>query len=829
VRLHPAATAAHERPNNLPAPVTSFIGRADEIRAVTGYLTGQARLVTLTGTGGVGKTRLAQETAWQLLHAGAFPDGVWWVELGSISDPRRVAQAVAAVLGLQEEPDRPFSDLLLDALRPRRLLLVLDNCEHLVQACAALAYDILCGCPHVAILATSREPLKAHGEIERHVPPLERPDPRRLPSIDRLREFEAVRLFAERAAAASSSFHLSDRNASPVARVCDQLDGIPLALELAAARARVLSVDQIAARLDDRFRLLADGPRTGPARQRTLEAAVAWSYDLLGAEERRLFDRLAVFAGGWTLEAAEAICGDPGTGLVLDILGRLVEKSLVAVNDGPNGGTWYRMPETIRQFAAGRLRDSGEERLLRERHFQWYVRFALEAEEKLRFAPVSWSTRGQWLERLRWEIPNLRAAWHWPLEGDGSPRDGLRLGAALFAYFWCGWLNEGSDCLAALLQRDRGSEPTPERAWALATASKLAAHYGDDASAVELANEYLALPPHLWTPTATAFVHNSLGLVATHEGDFPRARAHVSTALAQGRAGGDTQAVALYLVYLGGIASAEGRVDEAQAVYGQAAAMGRQLDFPPAVGLALAGLARLLHARGERAQARGLYRQALVALRDMGAMQQIAQLLTGLAYVELDSGDPRQAAARFGEGLELALGLGQRDSLADVLEGIGVVLATASGREPSRLRPALQLLGASMGLRRPAAAAAESVASPALARAGAILGEQRVATLLEEGRALGLDEATGLARRALDDLLRSSDATGVAAASVLTRREQEVVTLLARGASNRQIADALVIAERTAEMHVSNVLAKLGLTSRAQVAAWAADQLPRVV
>jgi non-specific serine/threonine protein kinase len=790
--VRPAATSGREAPNNLNARLTSFVGRAQEVAKVVDYLTGTARLVTLTGTGGVGKTRLAQEAARQLLHADAFADGLWWVDLAAVSDPRRLAQAVGSVLGLQEEPDRSFSEVLPRALRTRRILLVLDNCEHLVQACAELVFEILQACPRVSILATSREPLKVQGEVARQVRPLEWPDTARLPSLERLHDSDAVRLFADRAAAANDSFHVTELNASAVARVCQQLDGIPLALELAAARVPVLSVEQIAARLDDCFRLLADGIRTAPPRQRTLEAAVAWSYDLLAEQEQRLFNRLATFRGGWTLEAAEAICGDPDSELVLDVLGRLVEKSLVVSDDGPNGARWYRMTETIRQFAARRLLDSGDERLLRERHFQWYVQFALEAEQNLRFLPVGWSVRRRWLERLRWEIANLRLAWQWPLNGDGSPRDGLRLGAALFAFFWSGFLNEGSDCLAALLERDRGSAPTGARAWALATASKLAAHYGDIPSAVALAKEYSALPVLLHTPLSTSFVHNSLGIAAIRAGDYAGARAHVLTALAEGRVADDRQAVALFFVYLAGIATAEAHLDEAQDLYRQAAAMGREIDFPPAVGLALAGLARLVHASGERAQARELYQQAQTALQDMGAMPQIAQMLFGLGHLELEDGDWKQAAARFGESLELAASIGDRETVAQALEGLQAVVTRA------RVTP----------------------------------GEQSTDRLLHDLRASAPEDALGVARRVLDDLAHATASTVVADTSMFTRREQEVVTLLARGASNREIADTLVVAERTAEMHVSNILAKLGLTGRAQVAAWAADQrepAPRAV
>ena len=724
-------------PNNLPAPVTSFVGRTHEISEVLALLDGRSRLVTLTGIGGVGKTRLAQEIAWRLLETDSLADGVWWVELAPVTDPRRLAQAVASTLGLQEEPDRPFAEVLCGALRTRRLLLVLDNCEHLVHASAELVYDVLRACPTVSILATSREPLKADGEIERTVPPLVCPDTSELIALERLREFDAVRLFADRAAGASDRFQLTERTAPAVARVCQQLDGIPLALELAAARIRVLSVDQIAARLDDCFGVLAEGSRTAPRRQRTLEGAVAWSYDLLPESEQQLFNRLAVFRGGWTLEAAEAICGDPSIGLVLDTLGRLVEKSLVVVDDGTYGANRYRMPETIRQFAAARLLASGEATLLRERHFRWFVQLSLEAEQGIRFGRLPWPTRVRWVERMQQEMANLRAAWQWPLDGEGSPRLGLKMAAGLFALFWTGLLSEGIDCYTVLLERDRGSGPSPERAWALATACKLAAEYGSDDLAVRWAEEYQALPADLHTSLSNAFVRKALSLVALRRGRYGAARLNVVASIEESRAAGDMQALAIYLAFLGTVAEVEGALDESQSVYAETVEMARQEDFPIALGLGLAGLARLAHQRGEQASARELYHQAQRALRDMGAMPQIAQLLADLGQLELDCGNWTAAASRYAESLETAIRVGADAAEYHALRGLGLALVwcTTDGASPRYVQAGLQLLGACW------ARDSSSGDCAALARGGVLLGQERACRLVEDGRTLGLDDA----------------------------------------------------------------------------------------
>ncbi len=813
---------SREAPNNLPAPVTSFVGRAVETQQVLDLLASRARLVTLTGTGGVGKTRLAQEIGWRLVASNLVDDGVWWVELAPLTDARRVAQAVATTLGLHEESGTPFADLLASAVRSRHLVLVLDNCEHLIQACAELAHDLLRACPNLRLLATSREPLKTQGEVERHVSPLACPDPTQAPTAERVRDSDAVRLFAERAAGASQRFQLTDQTAAAVARVCQQLDGIPLALELAAARVRVLSVEQIAARLDTNFAMLASGDRTAPLRQQTLDAAVAWSYDLLTGDEQRLFTRVAVFRGSWTLEAAEAICGDPDGSLVLDTLSRLVEKSLVVVDDGPSGASVYRMPETIRQFAAARLIASGEMAVLRERHFRFYVELGLEAEQALRVARVPWASRRRWMERLQLELANFRAAWHWPLDGDGDPRQGLKLAAALFAMFWTGigMLAEGIECYCALLERDRQryAGPSPERAWALATGCKLAAQYAKDDLAVSLADEYRALPFELQAARASSFVDNALGLVALHHGDLELARRRVLAALQTAPAAGDTQCEALFYSYLGGVDEADGALGAAEANYRESVDRARAIDFPIAVGLGLAGLARLAHARGESASARGLYQQAQAALGDMGAMPQIAELLADRGHLELDCGNWREAAVHFGESLELAIRVGTRVAILGALEGLGLALATCQTLAAVR-HTGLRLLGA-----RLSAAPASPAVVAALSRAELSLGAERTTRLVKEGRILGLDDATGVARAALAELSRVPLPASETSAVHLSRREREVLELLARGATNRQIADALVIAERTAEMHVSNVLAKLDLTGRAQVAAWVADQ-----
>jgi len=450
----------------------------------------------------VGKTRLALQAARALMLKPRFPDGAWIVELAPLTDGRRLAQATATVFGLFEEPGRTYAEVVADALRPRRLALLLDNCEHLLSASAVFVQDLLRACPHLVILCTSREPLGIEGESTRDVPSLRCPDPQAIPPLNQLRHYEAISLFVERASAAHSTFELTAANSRAVAHICAHLDGIPLALELAAARARGLSVEQIADRLDDRFRLLGAPRRGATPRHQTLEAAVAWSYELLTDDDQRLLRRVSVFAGGWSLQDVEAVCAgdfDP-TDVMADRLARLVDKSLLLAEHGPTGSQWYRQLETIRQFGAERLRDSGEERVVRERHLRAYVALAEAADQTVRWAKdLPWATRAAELLRLAWEYPNLRAAYRWALESN-NVEAGLRLSSALFVFFWTtGYLSEGRDWLATFLERSKGDPLGPVRAWAISVAAKLAGHHGDDAASASLAAEHLALPALLRT------------------------------------------------------------------------------------------------------------------------------------------------------------------------------------------------------------------------------------------------------------------------------------------------------------------------------------------
>ena len=445
--VEPAQAKAHH--HNLPAQLTSFVGREKEIAEIR-RLFSQTRLLTLSGVGGTGKTRLALEVASGMLNE--FEHGVWLVELARITNPALILPSVAAIFGLREEKGISLEDLLQNFLRNKRLLLILDNCEHLISPAALLADRLLHNASEIRILATSREALGLTGETIYLVPSLGIPDPAQLPPLERLIQIEAVHLFVDRAAAALPAFAMTETNAPAVAQICQRLDGIPLALELAAARLRALSVEQIAARLSDRFRLLTSGSRAALPRQQTLQATIDWSYGLLSPEERALFRRLAVFVGGWDLEAAEVICAnqEPGHAEVLDILASLVNKSLV-IADVQEGQVYrYRMLETIRQYALEKLIETGEASSLHDRQLAYYMGLAESLEARMKTAEQL-----EAISQADAEIHNIRAALSWALDYSQNPQPlaGSRLANAIYPYFdlrgfnILDWLDKGLNLL----------------------------------------------------------------------------------------------------------------------------------------------------------------------------------------------------------------------------------------------------------------------------------------------------------------------------------------------------------------------------------------------
>jgi predicted ATPase/DNA-binding CsgD family transcriptional regulator len=786
--------------HNLPAPLTSFVGREREIAEVERLLA-ETRLLTLTGPPGVGKTRLALEVAADVLDA--FVDGVWLVELAPLPDPALVPQAVAAPLGVREQPGRALDVTLVDAVGFRQLLLVLDNCEHLVAACATLVDRLLRACPHLRVMATSRESLGIAGERTWRVPSLAVPPPTEVERTEAkersspsgaaphssVAEHEAVRLFVERARAAQPAFAMTERNAPVVVQVCRRLDGIPLALELAAARVTVLAVDQIAARLDDRFRLLTGGSRTALPRQQTLRALLDWSHDLLSEGERVLLRRLSVFAGGWTLEASEGVCAGDGleTSEVLDLLVRLVEKSLVVAEER-GAEVRYRLLETLRQYGAEKLRDAGEEAAVRARHLEWFAALAERAEE-----PLWGPDQVAWFDRLQAEGDNLRAALEWsaltparPEQGAAAIDAGLRLGGALW-HFWDlrGHLNEGRARLLELLASGAGTPAA--RAKAFHAAAYLTFVQGDPTEASRLAGETLALGRQSVHPLLLASALVGLALGALMAGDPGRATALCEEGLALSRLTGERPGMYYSLYGLMEVARSQGDYERAVALMEEAHALTSEQGDPWSIAFALSILGNLVLQRGDAARAGALQRESLALRHEIDDAVGVGRCLDGLGWVASAEGRPTRAARLFGTAEALR-------------ERVG-----AAPHPPWR---------------------AEHERRVAATRAS--LGDVAFAAAWAEGRSLSLDQAIAYARAADEPASASAAAPAQSSPRArpggLSRRELEVAALIAQGHTNRRIAEALVIAEWTVDTHVRHILNKLGFRSRAQVAAWAAEQ-----
>ncbi len=644
---------------NLPAlQLTSFVGREREMGEIKTRLAA-ARLLTLLGPGGTGKTRLALQVGSDLLEQ--FPKGVWLVELAPLSDPGLVIQTVATVFNVREAAGRPLLDSLIDYLKPRELLLVLDNCEHLIESSANLAGALLRGCPQLWIMATSREPLGVPGEATYRVPPLSRPDPTKVTTAQQLGEFEAAQLFIERALLSNSQFAVTDRVAPAVARVVHRLDGIPLAIELAAARTKVLSVDQIAARLDDRFRLLTAGARTGPQHHQTLRATIDWSHDLLSTPERTLFRRLSVFAGGFSLEATEAVCagGEIDTMDVLDVLARLVDKSLV-ITEELDGDVRYRMLETIREYGREKLTESGELDAVRARHLQWYVALAEEAEAELKGPDQL-----VWLDRLELDYDDFRAALEWSQKG-GTAGAGLQLAVAL-RRFWAlrGHFTEGRQWLE-LVASEQDAAPVL-RAKALYGAGVLASLQGDFARAEAVANQSLALYRDLTDPSGAAISLAVLGGIARNRGDFLQASALLEEGLTLARQADDSWTLAEVLRGLGLTARRQGDNSRARVLLGESLALWRAVGDKWGLAYCLTHLGVVFRNEGNYERARALYEESLALAKELGDRNQIAEILGTLGSLALDHGDFDRATSLLEKSLALSRELGNRREIAAAL------------------------------------------------------------------------------------------------------------------------------------------------------------------
>lgn len=721
------------RRSNLPQHLTTFVGREREIAEVAASL-GQSRLVTLTGPGGSGKTRLSLEVASRVLPE--FLDGVWQVPLATLAEPALVPNTVASILGVHEDPRRTQLETLLDFLRSKRLLLVLDNCEHMVAACAEIVSAILRACPNVRVLATSQEPLGLFGESTNFVHPLAVPDPTAATAVDDLAQSESVRLFVDRARLSTPTFALSARNGPAVARICHRLDGIPLAIELAAARVRLLSVDQIDERLKDRFKLLTSGSRESEPRQRTLQATMDWSYDLLDADARLAFNRLSVFAGGFTLEAAESVCagGDVDCDEVLYLLSNLVDKSLVLV-DEHGASTRYRMLQTIRQYGGEQLRRSGEAADVRGRHRDFFLQFAERAE-----AELAGPDQDVWLTRLELEYDNLRAAIEWS-RMDAATSDAFARLAAALSKFWRvrGHEREGRSVLEDVLADCAVCEPDI-RAKALDGLGTLARMQSDYERAEACHAESLEVWRRLGDASRISSALNHLGIVAHWRGDMNRAESLHTESLGLSRKTGDRAEIALALKNLGIVARYRGDFERAIALFEESLAISRSLDDTWEIASTVNNLGVAVASRGDFQRASEYFTEHLQLNRKLGEKRGVAMALLNLGELAQLRGQGDRAAELLVESLTLSADLGDKRAIAYTLECFAT-LAVAQQR-PDR---ALRLAGAASALRK----AIHSPLSPAeldefnrsVERARTGLDPADADACFRAGAALALDDA----------------------------------------------------------------------------------------
>ncbi|MEQ4721182.1 LuxR C-terminal-related transcriptional regulator [Nonomuraea sp. B19D2] len=757
------------RSGSLPLELTSFVGRRHEI-AEGKRLLAAGRMVTLTGAGGVGKTRLACRIAAELSRD--FRDGVWLIDLSPLVAGDLLVETVAAAVGCP----RPDLDSVAEFLHDKRALLVLDNCEHLHCECAGLTGDLLAMSPELSILATSRQALHVAGEQIFEVPPLTVPDAAEMPLDDALRN-EAVRLFEDRATSVVPDFRVNEANSATVARLCRRLEGIPLAIELAAVRVQVLSVQQILQRIDNRFRLLTAGPTTAPPRQKTLRALLDWSYDLCSDDERALWERLSVFSGGCCLDAIECVC--PGGGIapesVVDVLGRLVDKSIVQ----RRGQGRFGMLDTLRQYGSERLAESGLDRALRLRHRDWCRGLAARAE-------AEWFGEQQmdWLARLTEEQGNVRAALEFCLSEPGEAWAALEIAAAMWSHR-LSWSSpsEGHHWLERALAQEPGAGAL--RAKALWVDAWLVLLRGEAQAAKPLLDECRELAERLGDEAELAGAVHITGFATLLTGDFPRAFELLEEALSRRRALGHrgNAWVALFQLAMTAVLMGDPRAAKLCEEVLETAVRANA-EWSVSYALWVAALDRWR--QGDHGRAATMMRDAVRLKLRCNDHLGLAQCLEGLAWILADDEQYDQAARMLG-----AAHMTWR-SIGTSLSGLGH-LAGAHDRCESTVRRHLK--------------------------------EETFKAAFERGSQLTVDQAAAIA---LDEkLTRRAEGVqpGSDVASVLTRREREIAELVAQGLSNKQIAEDLVISQRTAECHVENILRKLNFTSRSQIAkTWASRQ-----
>ncbi|WP_449289743.1 ATP-binding protein [Nocardiopsis sediminis] len=795
-------------------PADDFIGRERDVTDLC-RIVGGTRMVTLTGTGGMGKTRLALRVAERVLPR--FAGGLRFVDLSEAASPAQVVRAVARSLGVLENGDKPPVEAVVAALRPQRVLLLLDTCERAVGPLADLCRSLLTSCPGVQILATSRQPLRVPGESVWRVPPLSLPPP---PAGGRASaaspypvtpeqalRFEAVRLFTARAQAARPGLEITAANAADIAEICRMLDGVPLAIELAAARARVLSVQQILRRLDDRFLLLVTAGNELPPRQRTLRAVLEWSHDLLTHPEQVLLRRLTVF-GTWNLEQAETVCGHDGIdpGDVLELVSSLIDKSLIVLDTEVDGTAHYRLPDSVRAYAAERLAAAGEEETAWRRCLDALVASA-EDMAAAGSGRLAWEERLRHLRRLDHQREDTARLLEWALE-QGRAEEGLRLCVALRPYWFVrGLFTDGSHYLRRLLAVAPPSSLDPVRARALAVHAELCLDIEGAGAAAALARSALGMAQACGDTAAEAIALSALADAALRAGETGACEEHARRALDASGAAGDHLSAVAALGTLGRLARRSGNAAAAEAYLTRSAEVAEEVGDRWCTARCLNGLGVLATQLGDLEGARRRLDEALRIFAEMDVAPETARSTAALGYLDLARGDISGARRRFSGCLRAGVASGRRGAVARSMEALAeLALAEEQPERAASLAGVAAQLYTALGQPAPHAtrlydAARQDLTSDAAEKSW------RAWRMLPREQAVerALDFPTP--RRALP--------------SLLTPREKEIAALVGEGMSNRQIAEHLTISQATAARHIANIFRKLLITSRTQLAEWA--------
>jgi predicted ATPase/DNA-binding CsgD family transcriptional regulator len=872
-RDHPAeaeelSDSVNVRFHNLPALLTPLIGRELEVATACALLhRPQVRLVTLTGPGGVGKTRLGLQVATDLRDD--FADGLCFVPLAPVSDPDLVVPTIAQALGIKEAGGRPVLKMLQAYGRDKRLLLLLDNFEQVVAAAPWLS-DLLAGCPHLKILVTSRAVLHIHGEHEFPVPPLPLPDLTHLPGSEALSQYGAVALFLQRAKDAKPDFQLTPTNSRPIAEVCVRLDGLPLAIELAAARIKLLPPQALLARLGHRLQVLTRGAQNVPARQQTLRNTLAWSYDLLDVQEQHLFRRLSIFVGGCTLGAVEAVyhaLGDTSA-FVLDKVASLIDKSLLQQTEQEGEEPRLVMLETVREYGLEALVASGEMESTRRAHAHYCLSLVEQAELEL-----GGPQQAVWLDRLERDHDNLRVALQWSLEqagkeeareGERSMEIALRMGGALWMFWWArGHRNEGRTFLERALAASEGSEASSVGAKALFAAAHLAFVQSDYERAEALAEGSLALYREVEDQWGIAFSLNVLGNVAWVRSNTAAARSMTEEALALWRELDNKELVAGSLFSLALLASSQGEYARACALFEEGLALFRELGNKMPIAHSLSQLARTLYvaqgdqttvrslleeclvlsqevgfkegiaasyslsgqlalSQGDVTTARSLVEESVVLYKEMGHQHGTVESLAALGKVVAAQGDYPAACRIYEESLLLSGELGEKWVIAECLVGLGEVVAAQQ-----KLAWAAQLWGAAeavrdaLGIPLPPIEVVDYERSVSAARVH--LGERAFAAAWAQGRAMTAEQALAAKGQKPAPPPITTVTSSPTYPAGLTAREVEVLRLVATGLTDLQIADKLILSPHTVHAHISSIYSKLGVTSRSAATRYAIE------